>query len=55
MTTNYSESQPLSTKGDDRRFLSYVPWKSYKQKLFQQKGLFQSFKPSRKEDSESDT
>jgi len=34
MTTNYSESYTLSTKSNHRRFLSYVPWKGYKQNLF---------------------
>jgi hypothetical protein len=59
MTTNYSESYSLSTKSN-RRFLSNVRWKGYKQKLFhQEKRLFQSFqsfkpfKSFRKEDSES--
>ena len=34
MTTNYSESCALSTKDYDRRFLFYVRWKGYKQKVF---------------------
>src|SRR6266850_819897 len=34
ITTNYSESHLLSTKGNDHRFLFYVQWKGYKQKRF---------------------
>ena len=34
MTTNYSDSFSLSTKGNDRQFLSYVRWKGYKHKSF---------------------
>jgi hypothetical protein len=34
MTPNYSESYALSTKSSYGRFLSYVPWKGYKQKRF---------------------
>jgi hypothetical protein len=46
MTTNYSESYAVSTKSNYCGFLSYVPWKGYKQKRFHEdKSLFQSFQP----------
>jgi hypothetical protein len=34
MTTNYAESNLLSTEGSARGLLCYAPWKGYNHKLF---------------------